>query len=325
MGRRFSLPLPRLRPAPARATLDRYRAAALRERFASPGCPLCSALAEKEQRALVSLLWEQVNDPITASRLSAARGFCWEHTWALVPAGAAVHSQLGTAIVLERLLRDAFQNGPDARALERWLRPRAPCPVCTWLGEAEESLLLATATLAQHDPALLLAQPGSLCRPHARALRTVLPDFPWPAWEARTAQAEASWSDEQRIAHRVGRRPWGLPFPDELPACCPACLEEPARPGRAWAWLRALGWSFAQDVPAELCLGHASLAPEPARWHADLAALLEDLAAFLAAHDYRFRGSLTPPQRTSWLRAIIRLVGLVPAAGPHERQSAPAV
>jgi len=314
--------LTRQAPRPA---LDRWLAVRLREAFAIPGCPLCRLLEEKERRLLPALLWEQVNDPATATRLAASRGFCWEHAWALVPAGAAVHSHLGVALLLERLLRDAYRTCPDQAALHDWLRPRAPCPVCQWLAEAEQTLLLGAAELLRHDPLLLRTQPGLPCRPHAAALFPLLPAALRRTWEARCAAACATWAPDDQLAHAFGRRPWALPAFSQLPVHCPDCSAAPSGDGRLWQWLGTVERVVAQPAPAEQCLGHACQTVPGERWRSDLRQLLDDLAAFIAAHDYRFRGTLTPAQRTSWLRAIARLVGTVPAAGAHERRAPPTV
>jgi len=305
-------------PRSQRVSLDRYLAATVRETFAEPGCPLCRLLSQKERRSLESLLWEQVNDPMTADRLAAARGFCWEHTWALVPAGAAVHSHLGVAILLERILRDAYRSGTSSQALERWLAPEEPCPVCEWLAAAEETLLWTTAELARHDPGLLLQQPGILCQPHAAALARLAPALPWAEWEMRVARERPRWSHRERLAHEAGRRPWHLPQPATLPECCPQCLDAPPRRDRCWDWFMHQREAHAEGAALEPCLGHG-LESDFLRSRAALAELLDDLAAFIAAADYRFRGELTPGQRSSWLRAIARLAGTVPAAGAHER------
>ncbi len=301
-----------------RTSLDRYLAATVQEAFAEPGCPLCRLLSQKERRSLESLLWEQVNDPMTADRLAAARGFCWEHTWALVPAGAAVHSHLGVAILLERILRDAYRHGQTPHSLERWLVPEDPCPICEWLATAEESLLWATAELASHDPRLLLEQPGVLCRPHAAALVRLTSAFPWDVWETRVAHLRPRWSHLEQLAHDVGRRPWHLPQPAALPECCPHCLATLPQRDRTWAWFLHQREPSAEGIALEPCLGHAG-AEDFLHCRVALAELLDDLAAFIAAADYRFRGELTPGQRSSWLRAIARLVGTVPSAGVHER------
>ncbi|MCS7050227.1 MAG: hypothetical protein NZL87_01280 [Thermomicrobium sp.] len=306
-----------LLPRGPRAQLDRSLAATVAEAFAEPGCPLCRLLSEKERRSLESLLWEQVNDPMTADRLAAARGFCWEHTWALVPAGAAVHSHLGVAILLERLLRSAYRQGTTAHLLDRWLQPDEPCPVCEWLAVAEETLVWATAELAGQDAELLLQRPGLLCRPHARAIAQIAPNLPWNAWDERIARLRPRWSHLERLEHDAGRRPWFLPQPATLPECCPDCLMSEPQHDRLWAWFLHQRDATTEGVSWERCLGHAANDFLPSR--AALAQLLDDLAAFIAAADHRFRGELTPGQRSSWLRAITRSVGTVPAAGAHER------
>ncbi|MCX2728118.1 hypothetical protein OO015_11515 [Thermomicrobium sp. 4228-Ro] len=310
----------RLTGQASRPALDRYLAATLREAFAVPGCPLCRLLEEKERRLLPALLWEHVNDPITAEQLAVSRGFCWEHTWALVPAGAAVHSHLGVAILLERILRDVFRSCPDRAALDRWLRPRAACLVCAWLASAEDGLLATAAELTRQHPALLRDAPALLCQQHATALGGLLPDFPWSTWQARVGRERHARSRLEALANEVGRRPWYLPRPALLPALCPSCLAERPGRGRLWAWLHVFWQSPSPDIPLEPCLGHAATADHP-DWRHQLAALLDDLAVFVAAHDYRFHGTLTAAQRASWLRAVVRLVGVVPAAGAHERWS----
>jgi hypothetical protein len=67
----------------------------IREAFGQPGCPFCRLLARSADRYLDAVLWEQVNDTTVRSELNQARGYCPQHGWMLVRAGAA----LGVAIL----------------------------------------------------------------------------------------------------------------------------------------------------------------------------------------------------------------------------------
>ncbi|GBD15640.1 hypothetical protein HRbin26_00531 [bacterium HR26] len=274
-------------PAP-----DRYLARTLEEELELAGCPVCRLLARKELRGLEAMLWEQVTDPLTHRRLLASRGFCFEHTWALIPAGRLVHSHYGVAIILDRLLRDflARAGAGGVEAARQWLRPDAPCPACEWNRAAEDTLLWALAWLGERDPGLVAEGPAALCRPHAAALIEYTAAERRPALErrilARQERALREGTAEERLLLLFGRRPHELP---PRGVSCPACVRtrrslvddgswQRSRL-HAWvAWLdapervgEALGWEIlnlngrlgdpaplrAPETPvAPLCLGH---------------------------------------------------------------------
>lgn len=94
--------------------------------LAQEGCPICRLTAEVVERHLDFMLWERVTDPDLRREVRQARGFCREHTWALVRAGAS----LGIAILLQDVLQDlctvlennASQQTGRARRSRRGLR-----------------------------------------------------------------------------------------------------------------------------------------------------------------------------------------------------------
>lgn len=302
-------------PLRERSSLDRLLALSLSEMLDQPGCPLCRALAERERRQLTALLWEHVNDPFVAHRLERSIGFCWEHSWALVPAGRAVHSHLGVAILLARLLGAISQRSPY-RASHGPSEPSGPCPICEWLASSEAALLDTAAALARQGELIGLRDRALLCFPHARRLAARDPTFPLAAWRQRVAVEEGTLTAEQRLALQVGRCPWFVPLLDDLPEYCPHCLTAASRGERCWIWWQTMNQGRVPRGEPVPCFGHVQHAPHD-NAHRDR--IVHDLNAFIAAADYRFRGELTAGERLSWMRAIAWLVGTAPAAGIHER------
>ena len=116
------------------------------------GCPICRLLAASTERYLDSVLWELVNDHGVRDELNRARGYCQQHGWLLVRAGAA----LGVAILMRDVVRTllaevetnpieevsesavqgllrSLERDPECKAtvkLEAALAPQTPCPVC---------------------------------------------------------------------------------------------------------------------------------------------------------------------------------------------------
>jgi hypothetical protein len=150
----------------------------IRDAFGQPGCPICRLLTRSADRQLDAILWEMVNDPATRAELNRARGYCQQHGWLLVRAGAG----LGVAILMRdvvKTLLDVTQANPVEDApesvfqglrrsldLERdysckatarlgaALEPEAPCPVCKLTEGLEKELI---RTLLAH-----LDEPGGL-------------------------------------------------------------------------------------------------------------------------------------------------------------------
>ena len=83
----------------------------IREAFGQPGCPLCRLLARSADRYLDAVLWEQVNDIGVRSELNQARGYCPQHGWLLVRAGAALGVAILTRGVVKTLL-DVLASNP---------------------------------------------------------------------------------------------------------------------------------------------------------------------------------------------------------------------
>lgn len=157
-----------------------------------PGCPVCRCLELDARQYLDALLYEQVNDPDTRTRLYASWGFCSWHAWMLreTPTPA-----FGSSIIYEDLLRLAGQRlgrtslrrvrGPRApRARFAWLRRlftrsrppvlvelyrrRAVCPGCREAADSETRYLRAALEFVD-DPEFDRAYERSqgLCVPHA--------------------------------------------------------------------------------------------------------------------------------------------------------------
>jgi hypothetical protein len=216
----------------------------IREAFGQPGCPLCRLLARSADRYLDAVLWEQVNDIGVRSELNQARGYCPQHGWLLVRAGAALGVAILTRGVVKTLLdvlasnpiqdeaESVFQSlrrsldrdlasRPAARLVAE-LSPQRPCPVCSLLESKEEDYI---STLVAH-----LDGPGSLadayrtsdglCLPHFRRTLARAPS----GAEARllSAAQQAVW---QRLHDDLGEfirksdyRFRGEPFGDEKDA-----------------------------------------------------------------------------------------------------------
>jgi hypothetical protein len=164
-------------PAKAAAKLDAipfYHE--IREALGQPGCPLCRLLTRDADRQLDAVLWELVNDPDARTELNQARGYCQQHGWMLVRAGAAVGVAILMRDVVRTLLETVASNpvasapgsvlgdlvrgrNKDPRArrtakLVAALSPQIPCPVCARLEPRERDYL---RTLLAH-----LEAPGAL-------------------------------------------------------------------------------------------------------------------------------------------------------------------
>jgi hypothetical protein len=140
-----------------------------------PGCAFCHLLTQSADRYLDSVLWELVNDGTVRRELNRARGYCQQHGWLLVRAGAAA----GVAILMRdvvKTLLDVLESTPDKRAAESGLQglfrsrdkgqptkttklvdelsPQSPCPACAHIQDREKDLI---KTLMTH-----LDGPGAL-------------------------------------------------------------------------------------------------------------------------------------------------------------------
>jgi hypothetical protein len=193
----------------------------LREAMAQAGCPVCRLKTDSADQFLENLLWESVNDPAKRLRIRRARGFCYEHAWALVQAGASV----GVAIIARDVLQSVLKTLEDAafgavpsfslRRVQEALdskRPsaatmelvgqlgsEAPCPACAWADEME-GVYLDTFVRSLIGKGELLdnykASDG-LCLPHFRqALALVREEA---AFDALVGAQRAIW--ERLVGH----------------------------------------------------------------------------------------------------------------------------
>ena len=70
------------------------------------GCPICTMTLATVARYLDSVIYENVTDPQTRDGVTAARGYCNDHSWTLRDMGAA----LGTALMYRDVVRYAAED-----------------------------------------------------------------------------------------------------------------------------------------------------------------------------------------------------------------------
>lgn len=160
----------------------------LLDAFREPGCPVCTRLEEGAMKALDSLMYEQVNDPITRDRLAESHGFCNWHAWMLPSIG---NSALGVALIYRHLLQETLEHlegaaGPS-RPRGRWRRVlgrmlgsgEEPLPILAWRRKKSRCSLCALARRSERDDlktildflgetefAEAFARSSGLCLPH---------------------------------------------------------------------------------------------------------------------------------------------------------------
>lgn len=160
----------------------------LLDAFKEGGCPACSLLVRGAQRALDSLMYEQVNDPITRDRLVESHGFCNWHAWMLPQ---IAHSGLGTAIIYQHLLQVAREVLEEARqdaaagrrapglrdrlfgthgapsSFPEWRRKKTPCFLCGLSHQSErDALTVILDYIGEPEFAEAFARSAGLCLPH---------------------------------------------------------------------------------------------------------------------------------------------------------------
>jgi hypothetical protein len=155
-----------------------------------PGCPICTRQTIASKRALGTLLYEQVTDPLTRRHLLGSRGLCNWHAWMLPE---VCDSALGTALVYKHLLLDVLKTLPvlfsESQTPSRWQRlvdqvtrrqrnperrgrrgQTAGCPVCRLCRRAERNdLRTILAFWADPEFAQAFGQSTGLCLPHLLA------------------------------------------------------------------------------------------------------------------------------------------------------------
>jgi len=180
-----------------------------------PGCPVCTRLEQGATRSLDSLMYEQVNDPITRQRLVESHGFCNWHAWIL----PGIHnSALGVALIYRHLLqetldrlqaarRDAHPRTRRRRVWERltgsrrdpiqmlaWRGRKTRCPMCGFARHAErDDLTTILEYIGEPGFAEAFSRSSGLCLPHLYLAMTIGRDHP----HLRTLLAvqEARWKD----------------------------------------------------------------------------------------------------------------------------------
>lgn len=224
----------------------------------APGRPLRRLTSERALRGLKALLWEQVSDPETARQLAASRGYCFEHTWALLPVAERVSSRVGMATIVKRLLGEYLHVAEfdQTDQLRRWLRPTRPWPACVTVRRTQATYARAIAGLYRSNPFLAARTPAVLCRPH---LTLVLRSLEAVDCEAFQAEAEARQRTSLEaatlsasLAIIAGAKPAWLP---EAARSCPACqatrLQRPVE--RVTSCCRLHAWLL-REVPEQLDL-----------------------------------------------------------------------
>jgi hypothetical protein len=167
----------------------------LRDALAGSGCALCHLKTQSADGFLGSLLWESVNDPAKRREIRLARGFCYEHSWALVRASASVGVAIITRDVLQSLLaslENASFDAPPRWSLRRvreatsaklpsmatknliaQLGPQSPCPACVWAAKMEDIYLeTLLRNLNQDGLEDEYRASDGLCLPHLRRALT---------------------------------------------------------------------------------------------------------------------------------------------------------
>ncbi|HET8626816.1 MAG TPA: hypothetical protein VFL91_05330 [Thermomicrobiales bacterium] len=185
-----------------------------------PGCPVCRIAAEGALRRQMVLLYDRGDDLLARREVLASRGFCTEHTWTLPLVARAVQDDTLVMTTGERLIAETLRHADDAAALERWLRPEAPCPACAAGAAATAAGLAALARRFPDWPDDPAGWPDTICLTHlAGAARLVGTDEHGILTAARLALV-AGGRMHARITWLAGAPPDGAP---PLRATCPVC------------------------------------------------------------------------------------------------------
>ena len=174
-------PLPR---GPSRLTLF-----GAEDLLGYPCCPVCSYVADADDRFLGWFALEAHGDPDLITRLCQSLGPCPRHTRGLL-------AQPGAEIRMTAVYRYLLRAATDYLAAGR--SPRAPCPGCTRAAEAEQRALDTLLTgLREDELRERYRNAGGLCLPH---LRTAVPG---------AGRRLAAWLAEDMLARLAG----GMPRP----------------------------------------------------------------------------------------------------------------
>jgi hypothetical protein len=219
------------------------------EACAEEGCPLCRVSQRWGRRFMAAILYEEVTDPHTRSRLKRSFGFCRVHAPEAAAAGTTL---LGLAIIYRGLLGQIDASLAEAApgAQKGWLAklglgrkpasfdssagsassggasgdapaglaPADPCPACLYLAEMEDAALVALAEALPANERLaagLRRADGGLCLPHLRRTLALNPSpaafaFLQETTRARLAALEGELDEFiRKYDHRFRREEWG--------------------------------------------------------------------------------------------------------------------
>lgn len=172
----------------------------LKRALQQKGCPICRCCAEQEERYIRFLLWENVNDIETRTRLAESLGFCGQHAQQMLAMERdELGMILGNSIIYESLthlallaIRDihSFVSGRNAK--RRWLdgflgglrsqwasvrRPLTPsrrCRVCELRDEtARHYSEVLVGMLSYPEFQGLYERSDGVCLPHLRIMLQV--------------------------------------------------------------------------------------------------------------------------------------------------------
>lgn len=295
-----------LSPTPAPASAGGIVSASVRKALERPGCPVCHIVADHALRSLEAILWEQVTDPATHERLLSARGFCYEHGWALLVASKRVYSHCGVALLLQRVLNDLLSAAEreDVRGARRWLDPLTGCPICARSATNSDGFSRELAALYYERPNLIREMVSIPCVPHLQCilkhLNGVTRDEVEMIVTARQRACVLSSSVEETVATLIGYRPPHLPAgPFRCPACAVRLTRLASMPAKALTRLEI--WSLIARDPSAFDRALNEPPPESSMPATDLA-VAEDLIPVLSA-----RAPIVADLCLGHLRALVSL------------------
>lgn len=140
------------------------------EDLAAEGCPVCRGSVRSAVKYLEHLLWENVNDPGVREVLRRDRGFCREHSLALIQIAGARGEALGVAIVYEDVLGRILDEPPDETRRRNRHRGRRNigerCRACAVGDEVAVNYLRIIAEAPADSEIGTQVDGGTLCHPH---------------------------------------------------------------------------------------------------------------------------------------------------------------
>jgi hypothetical protein len=144
--------------------------------LAEEGCAICRYREQTEDRYFDALLYENVNDVNTRTRLRSSGGFCARHARVLVECGEA----LGTAILYGDLLNERrrwLHRANAAKALPGGLAKSGfgrDCPACeAGQGAERRCAEVMAAALDAHKLTEPWKRSDGLCWPHFLLVRSL--------------------------------------------------------------------------------------------------------------------------------------------------------